>query len=76
MHVSMRLLLQPLFTLIWRGSDQLLSTSAWRTLLKYLTASDVLIVYLPDVGHCPPIETPGRFTRIARSWIEAGVLSR
>ncbi len=76
MHVSMRLLLQPLLTLIWRGSDQLLRTSAGRTLLKYLTAADISIVYLPDVGHFPPIETPGRFTRIARSYIEAGVPSR
>lgn len=62
--------------LIWGGSDQLLPTSAGRTLLKYLTATDVSIVYMPDVGHFPPIETPERFTRIARSWIEAGVPAR
>lgn len=59
--------------LIWGGSDQLLPPSAGRTLLKYLSATDVSIVYLPDVGHFPPIETPGRFARIARGWIEAGV---
>lgn len=62
--------------LIWGGSDQLLPPSAGRTLLKYLSATDVSIVYLPDVGHFPPIEAPARFTRIARSWIEAGVPAR
>jgi pimeloyl-ACP methyl ester carboxylesterase len=62
--------------LIWGGSDQLLPPSAGRTLLKYLTGTDVSIVYLPDVGHFPPIETPARFTRIALSWIEAGVPAR
>lgn len=59
--------------LIWGGSDALLPTSAGRTLLKYLTATDAAIVYMPDVGHFPPVETPERFTRIALGWIEAGV---
>jgi pimeloyl-ACP methyl ester carboxylesterase len=59
--------------LIWGGSDPLLPTSAGRTLLGYLSGTDVSIVYLPDVGHFPPIETPERFTRIARAWLEAGV---
>jgi pimeloyl-ACP methyl ester carboxylesterase len=62
--------------LIWGGSDKLLPPSAGRTLLGYLTATDAAIVYLPDVGHFPPIETPERFTRIARSWIEAGTPAR
>jgi pimeloyl-ACP methyl ester carboxylesterase len=58
--------------LIWGSSDQLLPPSAGRTLLGYLSGTDVSIVYLPDVGHFPPVEVPGRFTRIVRSWIEAG----
>lgn len=59
--------------LIWGSSDQLLPASAGRTLRDYLTGTDAGIVYLPDVGHFPPIEVPERFTRIALAWIEAGV---
>jgi pimeloyl-ACP methyl ester carboxylesterase len=59
--------------LIWGGSDALLPPSAGRTLLRYLSATDVSIVYMPDVGHFPPIETPERFARIATDWIEAAV---
>jgi pimeloyl-ACP methyl ester carboxylesterase len=62
--------------LIWGSSDALLPPSAGRTLLKYLTATDAAIVYMPDVGHFPPIETPARFTRIALTWIEAGAPTR
>jgi pimeloyl-ACP methyl ester carboxylesterase len=57
--------------LIWGGSDKLLPTASGRTLQKYLTGTDAAIVYLPDVGHFPPIETPERFVRIATAWIEA-----
>lgn len=57
--------------LIWGSSDHLLPPSAGRTLRDYLTATDAGIVYLPDVGHFPPIETPERFTRITTAWIEA-----
>lgn len=56
--------------LIWGGSDHLLPPSAGRNLLKYLSGTDVSIVYMPDVGHFPPIETSERFTRIATAWIE------
>jgi pimeloyl-ACP methyl ester carboxylesterase len=59
--------------LIWGGSDALLPNSAGRTLRDYLTGTDASIVYMPDVGHFPPIETPERFARIMLSWIEAGV---
>jgi pimeloyl-ACP methyl ester carboxylesterase len=57
--------------LVWGSSDKLLPASAGRTLRDYLTGIDAGIVYLPDVGHFPPIETPERFTRIVRAWIEA-----
>jgi pimeloyl-ACP methyl ester carboxylesterase len=57
--------------LIWGGHDALLPPSAGRTLLGYLSATDVSIIYMPDVGHFPPIETPERFAKIATGWIEA-----
>lgn len=57
--------------LIWGGSDKLLPTSSGRNLLGYLTGTEAAIVYLPDVGHFPPIETPDRFVRIATAWMEA-----
>ncbi|CAM3209674.1 Alpha/beta hydrolase [Sphingomonas antarctica] len=57
--------------LIWGGSDKLLPASAGRTLRDYLTGTDAAVVYMPDVGHFPPIETPDRFVRIATAWIEA-----
>jgi pimeloyl-ACP methyl ester carboxylesterase len=57
--------------LIWGGSDKLLPSAAGRTLLGYLTGTDAAIVYLPDVGHFPPIETPDRFVKIVTTWIEA-----
>ncbi len=62
--------------LIWGGSDPLLPTSAGRTLYSYLGNAEPALVYLPDVGHFPPIETPERFTAVMRAWIEAGVPSR
>lgn len=62
--------------LIWGGSDALLPTSAGRTLYSYLANAEPALVYLPDVGHFPPIETPGRFTTVMRAWIEAGVPGR
>jgi pimeloyl-ACP methyl ester carboxylesterase len=57
--------------LIWGGSDKLLPTSSGRILLGYLTGTEAAILYLPDVGHFPPIETPERFVRIATAWMEA-----
>lgn len=62
--------------LIWGGSDALLPPSAGRTLYGYLANAEPALVYLPDVGHFPPIETPKRFTAIMRAWIEDGVPSR
>lgn len=62
--------------LIWGGSDPLLPTSAARILYGYLGNAEPGLVYLPDVGHFPPIETPQRFTTVMRAWIEAGVPSR
>jgi pimeloyl-ACP methyl ester carboxylesterase len=62
--------------LIWGGSDHLLPPSAGRTLYGYLASAEPGLVYLPDVGHFPPIETPARFTAVLRAWLEAGVPSR
>jgi pimeloyl-ACP methyl ester carboxylesterase len=59
--------------LIWGARDKLLPPSAARTLANYLKETDPSIVYLPDVGHFPPIETPARFASIVRAWLEAGV---
>lgn len=57
--------------LIWGGSDKLLPTASGRVLLNYLTGTEAAIVYMPDVGHFPPIETPERFVAIATAWIES-----
>jgi pimeloyl-ACP methyl ester carboxylesterase len=58
--------------LIWGGSDALLPNKSGHILRNYLTGTEASIIFMPDVGHFPPIETPERFTRIALSWIEAG----
>lgn len=58
--------------LIWGGSDALLPNRSGHILRNYLTGTDASIIFMPDVGHFPPIETPGRFTRIALAWMEAG----
>lgn len=62
--------------LIWGGSDALLPNASGHILRNYLTGTEASIVFMPDVGHFPPIETPERFTRIALAWIEAGVPQR
>lgn len=56
--------------LIWGGSDKLLPTSSARTLIGYLAGTEAALVYLPDVGHFPPIETPDRFVKLATAWME------
>jgi pimeloyl-ACP methyl ester carboxylesterase len=62
--------------LIWGGSDALLPNKSGHILRNYLTGTEASIVFMPDVGHFPPIETPERFTRIALGWMEAGVPQR
>lgn len=62
--------------LIWGGSDALLPPSAGRTLFGYLGNAEPALVYMPDVGHFPPIESPQRFAAILRAWIEAGVVTK
>ncbi len=57
--------------LIWGGRDALLIPAAAGVLGSYLENAQVSTVFLPDVGHYPPLESPHRFARIVAAYIEA-----
>lgn len=57
--------------LIWGLKDALLPEAAAIALEKYLINAEVSKVYMPDVGHYPPLESPKRFGRILEAYIEA-----
>lgn len=57
--------------LIWGGKDALLVPAAARALAGYLTSTQVSTVFMPDVGHYPPLESPQRFAQIVAAYIEA-----
>lgn len=56
--------------LIWGGSDHLLPPVAAKTLESYLPNSQVSRVFLPDVGHYPPLESPDRFAALIDSYVQ------
>jgi pimeloyl-ACP methyl ester carboxylesterase len=56
--------------LIWGGRDPLLTPPTAETLRGYLTHAQVSEVFMPDVGHFPPLETPVRFAKIVADYIE------
>ena len=57
--------------LIWGGSDQLLVPASADTIAGYLTNAQVSKVFMPDVGHYPPLEAPQRFAQLVAAYIEA-----
>ena len=57
--------------LIWGGRDALLIPAAAGTLAGYLENTQVSTVFMPDVGHYPPLESPIRFARIVAAYLEA-----
>lgn len=56
--------------LIWGGRDALLIPAAAGVLGGYLENTQVSTVFMPDVGHYPPLESPLRFAKIVASYIE------
>ncbi len=56
--------------LIWGARDPLLTPPTAETLKGYLTHAQVSEVFMPDVGHFPPLETPARFARIVAAYME------
>ncbi|WP_446830041.1 alpha/beta fold hydrolase [Candidatus Foliamicus sp.] len=61
--------------LIWGGRDALLIPAAAGTLASYLENTQVSIVFMPDVGHYPPLESPVRFAQIVATYLEAATPS-
>lgn len=56
--------------LIWGGRDALLIPAAAGILGGYLENTQVSTVFMPDVGHYPPLESPLRFAKIVAAYIE------
>ena len=56
--------------LIWAGRAALLIPAAAGVLGGYLENTQVSTVFMPDVGHYPPLESPHRFARIVAAYIE------
>lgn len=57
--------------LIWGGRDALLIPASAGTLAGYLENTQVSTVFMPDVGHYPPLESPIRFAQIVAAYLEA-----
>ena len=57
--------------LIWGTGDPLLPESAAEAIGRYLKNANISRVYMPDVGHYPPLEVPDRFAQILAAYIEA-----
>ncbi len=57
--------------LVWGARDPLLTPPAARALEAYLVRAQVSTVFLPDVGHYPPLEVPERFADIVRADLES-----
>lgn len=56
--------------LIWGARDQLLPPAAADTLASYLKNTQVSKIFLPDVGHYPPLEVPARFAQLTLDYLE------
>ncbi len=56
--------------LVWGARDPLLTPPTADTLAHYLTHAQVSELFLPDVGHYPPLEVPERFAQIVAAYIE------
>ena len=56
--------------LIWGARDQLLPPPAADTLAGYLRNTQVSKIFLPDVGHYPPLEVPARFAQLTLDFLQ------
>ncbi len=56
--------------LIWGSSDPLLPRSAAENLEKFLPKADVSRVFLKDVGHYPPLESPIRVGMLMEAFLK------
>lgn len=57
--------------LIWGSKDPLLPPNTAAKLAGYLENTQVSVVFMPDVGHYPPVEAPYRFGKIVAAYLEA-----
>ncbi len=57
--------------LVWGARDPLLTPPTAAVLAGYLHHAQVSVVFIPDVGHYPPLEAPDRFARIVSDYIDA-----
>jgi pimeloyl-ACP methyl ester carboxylesterase len=60
---------QPVF-IIWGSADPLLPRSAGENLEAFLPNADVSRVFLKDVGHYPPLESPIRFGKLMEAYLK------
>lgn len=56
--------------LIWGAKDELLPPIAAANLANYLPNALVSRVFMPDVGHYPPLESPDRFAGLIDSFVQ------
>jgi pimeloyl-ACP methyl ester carboxylesterase len=56
--------------LIWGAKDQLLPPIAAANLANYLPNALVSRVFMPDVGHYPPLESPDRFAGLIDAFVQ------
>ena len=57
--------------LVWGEQDPLLPHAAADVLAKYLAHAQISKLFLPDVGHYPPLEVPERYAQIIAAYLEA-----
>ena len=57
--------------LLWGERDPLLPPAAADAAAGYLKNASVSKIFMPDVGHYPPLEAPERFAQIVAAYIEA-----
>jgi len=60
--------------IVWGPRDRILPLSAGRSLAS--TIPDARIVPLDDVGHCPMVEAPARFSQLLADFIRDPVNGR
>ncbi|MFV8819327.1 alpha/beta fold hydrolase [Haliea sp. E17] len=70
--VEMKKIVAPTL-LVWGTADPLLPESAAVAVSRYLENAQISRVYMPDVGHYPPLEVPHRFARMIAAYVEAVV---
>lgn len=66
---KLRAITQPTL-LIWGSSDPLLPRPAAEKLETYLENADVSRVFLQDVGHYPPLESPERVGKLIQAYLD------